>query len=508
MKREKQILFSFFLFLSFVVLPTSAFCDSVLLQEGIDLYKQEKFEESVETLTKEREQNPKSSSAAFFLGLAYKQMGQYKKATKNLRDAVTLTPRIKDALVELVEVLYRRPTEKNIEEAFDWIDLAEEENIFPAKIAFLKGLILQHQGKNTEAIEAFNTAKSLDPSLSQSAEFQTAISYLKDKDLHKAKESFQAAIQFNPQSDLGGFARQYHDLVEKRIELEKPVRLTLGLYQQYDSNVVLSPVDSGAAPNITDEESWVTNTTFRLDYVPTLKGPWLFNAQYAAFASFHEDFATSHDVISNNFYAAPGYNFGRYALNFAANYNNVLVRDPNQEKYLDYFSAGPLLRMLIKKDQLLELFASYDLKEYADPPINNDPEDRDSEGFRSYISWIWTFKKGAFFNLKYEYTNSGADGQNWGHQGHNFTLNTAIPIREDLKFQASAQVFKQNYENIHTTFGVKRDDDKYQGTLGLTWEFRKNTNLIVQFTPVRQESNISIYDYKREMYTAGIEYRF
>ena len=129
--------------LFFMVLAVSwapAAAESPLLEQGMAQYKQENYEEAVEILEKARQQDPKSSTAAFFLGLTYKQIFAYDKAADNLRDAVSLEPKIRDALVELIEVLYRAKTKESLAEAKSWIAIAEEQEIHPAKVAFLEGL--------------------------------------------------------------------------------------------------------------------------------------------------------------------------------------------------------------------------------------------------------------------------------------------------------------------------------------------------------------------------------
>jgi len=503
MNRAAVLSTPIFLLLLVMFLP-HAFAESPHLREGIERYKQENYEEAVELLKKAALEDPKSSSAAFFLGMAYKKMMDYQKASEHLRDAVTLTPRIKEALVELIEGLYLWG---KLDEAKKWIETAEKEEIFPARIAFLKGLVLQKEGKNLEAIESFEKAKSLDPKITQAVEVQVALCYLKEKDLKKAKDRFQAAVQHDPQTDLAGFARRYEDLVEKRIFLERPVRVTLGLFGQYDTNVVLKPTEEALATDIKNEESYATTSTIRIDYVPIIEGPWLFNAQYSFYGNFHDKNSTTHDVISNGIYIAPGYNFGKYALNLAARYNHTLVRDPSYKKYVDSFSVGPLLRTLAGKNNILELYAGFDKKEYFRPPLTPE-EDRDSDTLSTYISWIRLFKNGSFFNLKYEFSDMAADGKNWDNKGHRFSVNTSIPLIEKLKLQVSGQAFLQDYKHTHTTFDKEREDDIYQGSLGFTREFFESANLVLQYTKTRADSNIGIYDYKRDVYTAGVEYRF
>lgn len=487
-------------------LPCSVYCQNVesIVRDGLEQYKQENYEEAIDILVKARKQYPESSTAAFFLGLACKQVMDYPKALEHLQDAVTLIPKIKEAVVELIDISLQLG---KIEEAKKWVETAEEEEIFPARTSFLKGLLFQKEGKDLEAIESFKNAMSLDKTLTQSAQFQIGICYMKEKKLKAARDRFRAAVLFDPQSDLGSFARQYQDLVEKRIFLERPFRFTLGVFGQYDTNMVLKPTESALAPGVTDEESGVMNTTFRANYAPILKGPWLFNAQYSFISSLHQKNTHSHDFIGNSISICPGYNFGRFALNLAATYSTTMVRDPSYKRYVDSLSVGPLLRALLNQNHILELFAAYNRNEYFKPPLAPE-EDRDSEGLSTYISWIWLFKNNAFFNLKYEFIDQNADGINWENDGHKLSLNTSKPIFSKVSLQVSGQAYFQDFKYTNATFNTKREDNIYIGSIGFTWEFIEHSNLVVQYSKTRADSNIGVYDYKRDLYTAGIEYRF
>src|SRR3990167_9348824 len=101
---KKPAIFSLLSFIVFFAFITGANCQqSVTLEEGIRQYQQENYEEAIEILAKVRQQEPASSQAASFLGMAYKQVVDYPKAAANLQNAVTLSPPIKEALVELID---------------------------------------------------------------------------------------------------------------------------------------------------------------------------------------------------------------------------------------------------------------------------------------------------------------------------------------------------------------------------------------------------------------------
>jgi outer membrane protein assembly factor BamD (BamD/ComL family) len=490
--------------------PDKACAQNPALQQAMAQYKQENYEEAIAILTEIRQREPESTTAAFFLGLSYKQTMDFASAADHLRAAVVGSPRIKEALIELIEVLYRLPGAENLAEANKWLAVAEQEDIAPAKTAFLAGLIKQREKRYVEAVADFARAKQLDPTTGQSADVQIGLCYVSAQKPRLAAASFRLAIIHDPQSDLAGFARRYQDAVEKRLELEKPFHYTVSFFGQHDTNLVLKPNEATLATGITDETSNTWTTSARVDYTPLLENSWLFNAGYIFSSAWHDNYSSSHDIINNTLTMAPGYNFGDYALNLSASYASALLKSPGYKRYLDYLTIGPLYRRLLNQEQVLEVFAGYTRSEYFQPPLTA-AEDRNSDGLSASLSWIWLYKKDGFLNLKYGYSEENVAGDNWRNEGQRFSANLAYPLVNllaGLKLQVSGQASHQDYDNIHTAFLVKREDRNYVGTIGLNWEWRKAANLVLQYAKTTANSNITIYDYEREQFTAGVEYRF
>lgn len=484
---------------------------TTILKEGIDLYRQKEFEKAVEVLIKAREQEPSSTTAAFFLGLAYKQVLDYPNAAKQFRDAVTLTPRIKEALIEIADVLQKMGEKENLAEAKKWLEEAKNLKIFPAKTAFLEGLILQKEGRFIESVKSFETAKSIDPEFTQAAEFQIAISYMNAKDLKKAKERLNAAVSYNPGSDLARFAQRYQDALEKRIDFERPVHLTASVMGGYDSNVVLKPGQATIAPNITDEEDYFVNPVFRFDYTPKLKTPWMLSANYTFNGLFYKDHADTHNLVSNGISGISGYNFGRYSLNLSANYNHILRKNPSYKAYLQIFGVGPVFRVVPRENHLIEVFGGFFSKDFDDPPLIPE-EDQDSDGANAYLNWIWSLRNGTFITLRYDFAYEDANGDNWDNTGHRLAANASIPFFpqhvKGLTAQAGVQAFLQDFEHPHSVFEVNREDEIYQLMAGLRWQFRRYLTILANYRYSDANSNIAIYDYDRHLITGGVEYRY
>ncbi|HOJ51492.1 MAG TPA: outer membrane beta-barrel protein [Syntrophales bacterium] len=396
---------------------------------------------------------------------------------------------------------------KNYPEAKKWVAEAEKYALFPAKTAFLKGIILAAEGKAEEAVASFEKAKSLDKSYAQAADLQIGLTYIGARKYDQARERLQAAITQDPVSDLATFARRYQDLVEQRSFLERPLRFTISLLGQYDTNMLQEPYAWPMLGDMGEEKSYAMTNTFRVDFVPRLSGPWLFNATYALVSNIHQKNATSHDLLANTLSVSPGYSFGRVALNLLATYTHVLRRNPSYERYVEMSEVGPLLRFIVSENQLAELFSGYTKKNYFTTPLAPE-EDQSSHGGSGYVSYTFFFRGGALANVKYRYADERAEGDNWANEAHTFTLNTIFPLFKSLRAQLGGEVTIQDYKNTHTFFGEKRRDRLYTAMLGLVYDINRYVSLTAQYQYTRGYSNIFLYDYNRNLWSAGVEFRF
>ena len=83
-----------------------------------------------------------------------------------------------------------------------------------------------------------------------------------------------------------------------------------------------------------------------------------------------------------------------------------------------------------------------------------------------------------------------------------------LPLIEKVKIQLSGQANFQDYENLNDVFGVTRSDTIYTFSGGFTREFADKIIAIAQYSHTRADSNIWAYDYDKDLYSLGIEYRF
>ena len=175
------------------------------LRQGIFDYKAESFEEALPTLLKALDEDPSSATAAYYIGLTYKEILDYDKARTYLEKTVSLDPSLGDAYLNLGEVLYELEFFQKAEAA-----LAEVEKlgIKPGRTAYLRGLILLKMGESNRAIEEFKRAISVDETFKLRATYSIGKAYLNRGMLKEGQEAFEEVIVLAPESDMAIMARR------------------------------------------------------------------------------------------------------------------------------------------------------------------------------------------------------------------------------------------------------------------------------------------------------------
>jgi hypothetical protein len=225
--------------------------------------------------------------------------------------------------------------------------------------------------------------------------------------------------------------------------------------------------------------------------------------------TLHQRYGTDNDTFANSFTLAPGLNFGSFAVNLVGNYTHNLKRDESYRRYSESAGVGPLFRYLLSRDHILEVSGAFTKKNFFRTVNNPELEDQTSSGLDSFISWFWLFRENAIFNLKFGYTKDNADGIHYSNEGYRTSVNLIYPLLDKIRLQLAGDIYFQDYKNENILFNnTVRKDRNYTGTVGLTWSVFKHVDLIAQYMFTRVNSNIYAYDYKRDIYSLGMELKF
>ncbi|MBI5748219.1 MAG: DUF2860 family protein [Nitrospinae bacterium] len=121
------------------------------------------------------------------------------------------------------------------------------------------------------------------------------------------------------------------------------------------------------------------------------------------------------------------------------------------------------------------------------------------------------FENKGFINGRYEYNREDVKGKNWKYSGNRFGLSLLSPltlITQNLTLNLGGEAYSQNFDNTHTVFLKKRGDTTYTFNTMLTYNIYDDVDIQLQYVDIRGVSNISVYDYNKNMVTIGLEGRF
>ncbi|MDD5496331.1 MAG: tetratricopeptide repeat protein, partial [Candidatus Omnitrophica bacterium] len=386
---------SLIVFTFFSVLAVQENKVSQKLERGIGQYKHENYEEALATLKEAKKENPDSSLASYYLGMTYKQMQDYKSAIPELKDAVTFSPKIKGALIELIDCLYQL---NRIDEAKEWISEAELEGIRPAQVAFFKGLIEMKDNKTKEAVESFKNAKALDPSMSQTCDYQIAMAHLKMKRYGDAKRAFTEVTLKDPNSNMANFANQYADVLARQEEAAKPFRFSFGAAWQYDDNVILKPDDTSIAADISDKGDSRQVYTASAEYNHMFGDKFGTRALYSFYYAKQSDLGF-YDMVTNSIIGQPTIYFENALLTFPSGFIHNIVND---KAYQATGTTSGILNFNVGKTNMGQAFMRYQNKTYFWDPSTAD-ENRDANDLAGGCAWYVFFAENkGFFNVRYE----------------------------------------------------------------------------------------------------------
>jgi pentatricopeptide repeat protein len=502
-KSRIRLSFVIFLFLCFSICickaqeinPTST------LERGIGQFQHENYDEALSLLQQARQEDPSSTLAAYYLGLDYKQLQDYKNAIPHLKAAVTQTPKIIGALIELIDCLYQVG---EYEEAFKWVAEAQKEGIRPAQVAFLKGLILLRQDNNQQAIDAFTQAKQLDRAIEQQCDYQIGIAHLKSKEFDYAQEVFNQVIALEPLSSVARYANEYLNAIARRQEAMRKWKLSVGMVWQYDDNVVLMPNDASLAADISDKEDWRVVYNANLEYNHKFSERFSLKNQYFFYYAKQNDLGF-YDTVSNSILIQPNIAFKRSLLSFPTTYTHTLVND---RSYLNNPATNCIYNFMLSDMQMAQVFLKYNYRDFLWTPTTSD-ENRDGNDLGGGLGWyLFYAQRKGFFNLRYEANNDWAKGSNWEYTGNRVSSALLVPVTDKIKFLFSGNVFFQNFSNTHTVYDLKRKDTVYTLSPMVTYEFHKDWEIQAQYTYIKDDSNIGVYSYNRNISSIGLQFKF
>lgn len=139
------------------------------------------------------------------------------------------------------------------QKAIDLLTLAETIDPEDVRVYLEKGYAFQKLKEYDRAIEHFNKAKELDPTMLQVVYYNIGVVHLEAEAFGKAEEMFDKAIKVNPITKTARNARQAIVNVKGAKKARRPWYLSGSFTWSYDDNVLLKALEQAAVISPTGE---------------------------------------------------------------------------------------------------------------------------------------------------------------------------------------------------------------------------------------------------------------
>ena len=159
-------------------------------EEGLNLFKNKKFQESVMCFTKAIELNPAEASPYYHRGLSYSKLGMYKEAIDDFTDTMLRQLNNPDAFFQRGSAWLKIGEKENALRDFSEYIFINSTN---PEVYYLKGVLEFEKENYTTAIKDFSNAIRLNPK-HEGAYFKRGLAKQKNGDIAGCCEDLQTAF--------------------------------------------------------------------------------------------------------------------------------------------------------------------------------------------------------------------------------------------------------------------------------------------------------------------------
>jgi tetratricopeptide (TPR) repeat protein len=364
------------------------------------------------------------------------------------------------------------------------------------------GVALSKSGNEKEAETFLKKAVSLDPQ-SPRANFELGVLYYQKGNYHEAKDFFETTKALSPKGELSGPADAYIAEIEKsereaKKEGQKNWALGLSVGEQYDSNVILEPSDGALPEGISGKSDW--RTVFYLDgrYSPLMKDNFSIDLTYSFYQSLQsklDDFNVQQHL--------PG-----ILISYAV-MKDVLLRldytfeftTVDYETYLLSHSIQPVITIAEGKGFFTNLRYRFQQKDFRDTNLFETNSQRDGENHLFGITQYIQLHKAVLASIGYAYDRDLAEKDYWRYNGNAGEAYLRFDFGRGWTGDLWGQYYSKNYKGEFPGTERKRRDTTRTFTANLTKSLHPKISITAGYLYERNSSNISFFEYDRDIVT-------
>jgi len=466
------------------------------LSKGISQLKQNNIDRALAFFEEALAERPEGVEGHYYLGVSHARAKNTKKAETGFKKALSIDRTYLAAHFDLGVLYYQNGEDTKALKSFEIVERIDPNR---ARVYYYQGIILRRSGKTEEAAEKLKKAISLNPKLEIEVRFQEAASLYESGNFDSARQSFEGIVTLSPTGKMAEASQEFIKQMKSTSENKKLWRLNASFGVQYDDNAILEPSEGGSVKKKSD---LIALVFFSGTYRFLKKNRWEGNVTYSLFQNLHLDSdLDDFNIQDHHLTLMATHSAGKKTL--ILKYDRQLAT-LGGNTFLSRDTFGPLFKIRYSKQHLTEMeliFGSSNFKNSV-PLFPNNSERNVTTGLARFTHFTF-LKNNRFFYGEYALEKESAGrsvaDDDWSFEGHRLKAGFVTPARYSTVLSVEAQIRLRRFDNINQRSSGKRKDDGLVILLMASKPIRKNTELAVQYLYYRNDSNIPVFSYQRNV---------
>lgn len=482
-----------------------------LLSAGIVRLNQNDLGGAMKHFKQALDVNLQGVEAFYYIGVTQARAGQIGEAENSFKEALARDAAFVPAHFDLGVIYYQQDKD---DEAIKAFDLVQQVDPGRARVYYYQGLILRRMGKPKEAAAKMEKAASLDPEIALEANYHAGSAYFEAGEMGPARKSFQNVLTFLPEGETAQSAGDYLERIDQQARHRKRWDLAFSAGLQYDDNVVLEPSRTipSSLQTITEESDLLALMFLRGRYHWLNTPEWTGRAEYSFYQNLHkDDLLNDFNIQSHHVIVNAGRRFGAAEILLQYEWQFATL---GGDRYLLRQNVGPRLILQETQRNVTEFLYQFGSKNFDDiEPLFPDNSDRDVQTHKAGFTHYFVFRPKANIHVGYSFEKEEAGDRpaedDWTFNGHRFSAGVVLPPWNKITFAADTEYVIRRFDaQNQQPPGTKREDDEWLAIITLSRAITRNVDFALQYLHQQNDSNIPLFEYKRNIYGGIVTARF
>ncbi len=465
--------------------------------EGIFAYEDGNYTAAETAFQKALKSNRNNPAANHFLGKTYIKMEQYKKAGKYIENAWKLDAEMPDLAFDRAFLYYK--LEKYGKAALLFQAVLEDE---PSRLmaGFYCGVSFYRDRQYRQANPYLLAAAQKSPDLKVKSYYFSGLCHYYMDQQDQALDRMNYVRSNTDSEEVRANADRWIQTIQAGKKVRKPYKLEIRLAYEYDDNVPLEPSDQDDL--YSEEKDSLIFGYAAGQYNLVNQDNFILGAGVSRFQTWHTeldeyDSSETAGKIYARYKAAP-FSFG---LDVAPS-----IYQLDEEDYLFTTEVSPSFSYAVNQQWSLWLTYTYSDNDFR----QSDYDDRDGTSHEIFLDDVYTLANDKGYLLGgIGYEDNTAEEEQYDYGRLTLRVGGSFELPYKLTFGVLGTYAAKTYKEEDPIEDETREDKRYKITASLSRDLYGDwLEIAAEYTYTKNDSNISNYEYTRQIVGIGLKATF